>query len=340
MNYGVGNLMNLTRTLQARLNERADSEHEQATLRIVIVAAVLVYMSVGYAPAQSENNQSYPLLLAVLAADLLFAFILFASICIWPSINVKRRIAGMLADAGTATVVVFVANEAGISMIAVYLFITFGNGFRYGRRYLFGCQVLCLIGFISALLFSPYWREHAVAGWCLVIALVVLPLYVSTLLKRIQEARARAEEANLAKTTFLANMSHEMRTPLNGIIGVVDLLQVSHLDLQQSELIRLLRHSIGVLRSLVDDVLDISKIEAGRLSLEVVDFDLHAMLNGLVRLLRPHASVKGIRLYALVDPAIDYQLHGDPHHLRQVLLNLLTNAIKFTHHGEIIVAVS
>lgn len=322
-----------------RLRARTDSEHEQALLRIVIVATVFVYMATVYTPSKDDFQHTQLILLSTLAVDLIFAFAIFVGICIWPGENVPRRIAGMFADAATATVVVFCSGEAGVSMVGVYLFITFGNGFRYGRRYLFACQVLCVVGFLAALIWAKYWRMHSVAGWSLFIALVVLPLYVSTLLTRIQEARAKAEEANLAKSTFLANMSHEMRTPLNGIVGVVDLLGITALDSQRGELLRLLRHSVGVLRSLVDDVLDISKIEAGRLTFEVLDFDLHAMLNGLVRLLRPHALAKNLKFQAMVDPAIDYQLKGDAHHLRQVLLNLVGNAIKFTDVGEISLSV-
>ena len=134
-------------------------------------------------------------------------------------------------------------------------------------------------------------------------------------------------------------MSHEIRTPLNGIVGVVDLFQATVLSVQQTELVRLMRHSISVLRSLVDDVLDISKIESGRLSIEVAPFDLHATLNGLIQLLRPHAQAKGLQLRAVVDPMLDYRLQGDSHHIRQVLLNLLGNAIKFTERGEVTLSV-
>src|SRR6185312_1577292 len=148
------------------------------------------------------------------------------------------------------------------------------------------------------------------------------------------------EEANRAKTTFLANMSHEMRTPLNGIVGVVDLLKTTALSQQQGELVGLLRHSISVLRSLVDDVLDITKIEAGRLTIEVAPFDLHVCINGLIQLLHSHAQAKGLALRAVVDPALEYRLKGDSHHLRQILLNLLSNAIKFTERGEVNLAVS
>jgi two-component system, sensor histidine kinase RpfC len=338
----LNRLLTRVKVLRRRLKARSDSEHEQAILRIVIVALVLAYMGATYSRADTAAGPGHGelLLLQGLAASLVLAVALFAAICIWPLPNIPRRAVGMLADAGAATFCMFLAGESGVSMVGVYLFITFGNGFRYGRPYLFACQALCLAGYCGVLLSAPYWQAHRVAGWCLMVALVVLPVYVSTLLKRIQESRARAEEANRAKSSFLANMSHEMRTPLSGIVGVADLLQTTSLNPQQVELMRLMRHSVMLLRSLVDDVLDISKIEAGRLTIEMADFDLHGTLNGLVGLLRPHANAKGLGFHAMVDPAIDYRLRGDPHHLRQVLLNLLSNAIKFTERGEIAVQVT
>ena len=313
--------------LKARLGARPDSEHEQAVLRILIVGIVLAIMTVMHPDER--------LLVWVLSADVVFAIAVFLAVIAWPAANVPRRLLGSLADNVTATAVMFLAEDAGTAMIGVYLFVSFGNGFRYGRSYLFVSQALAIIGFASVLYFDDYWGQHHTAGWCLMVALVVLPVYVSTLLKRVHEAQRRAEEANKAKSTFLANMSHEMRTPLNGIAGVTELMQTTRLDVHQGELVRLLRHSVTVLRSLVDDVLDITKIEAGQLTVEIIDFDLHAMINSLATLMRQHAVAKQLRLYAMIDPNIDYQLRGDPHHLRQVLLNLLANAVKFTDAGSI-----
>ena len=324
--------------LKHRLSARSDSEHEQAALRILIVGLVLGYMASFHGAPETWTGLNWNIVV-VLSGFLSAAVAIFAAISIWPAENVPRRLIGMLADNAGATWYMCVAGEYGFSMIGVFLFVTFGNGFRYGRRYLFLSQALCLVGYTGVLVFVPYWQAHRSAGIGLLIALVVLPLYISTLLERIQEARSKAEEANLAKTSFLANMSHEMRTPLNGIVGVVDLLRTTALSAQQGELVGLLRHSISVLRSLVDDVLDITKIEAGRINIEVAPFDLHACINGLMQLLRPHAQMKGLVLKAVVDPALEYRLKGDSHHLRQILLNLLGNAIKFTERGEVILDV-
>jgi len=326
------------RDLRAALQTRADSEHEQALIRILIAGIVWVYLRLTYAPAASNGQHQY-LILWLLGLDVVFCAVLFGHILRYPAVNRLRRFVGMVNDAGMSTLVMFLTGEAGAAMIGVYLFITFGNGFRYGRAYLFACQALCLAGYASVLFLHDHWQQHQTVGWSLMIAMVVLPVYVSTLLKRIEQARARAEEANKAKSTFLANMSHEMRTPLNGIVGAIELFRTTPLDTRQTELTRLLQHSVGMLRALVDDVLDIEKIEAGRLNVEIADFDLHGALNGLINLMRPHARNKGLTLSALVDPAIDYRLCGDSHHLTQILLNLVSNAIKFTEAGSVEVSV-
>jgi len=320
--------------LRARLKARGDSEHEQALLRIVIVGLFLGYMVLFHGSSSARGPSDWAVI-ALLSGFFLVGVAIFAAICLWPGGKIPRRLIGMLADNGGAAWYICLAGEYGFSMIGVFLFVAFGNGFRYGRRYLFASQALSVVGYGAVLAFVPYWRGHRAAGIGLLIALIVLPLYVSTLLKRIQEARSKAEEANLAKTAFLANMSHEIRTPLNGIAGVVDLLRTTTLSSQQGELVGLLLHSTSVLRSLVDDVLDITKIESGRITIEVAPFDLHACINGLMQLLRPHAQAKGLTLNAFVDPALEYQLKGDSHHLRQILLNLLGNAIKFTERGKV-----
>jgi len=193
--------------LRASLQTRADSEHEQALIRILIAAIVWVYLRVTYSPAAPNGHHQY-LILWLLGVDVVFCAILFGHILRYPPVNRLRRLVGMVNDAGMSTLVMFLTGEAGAAMIGVYLFITFGNGFRYGRAYLFACQALCLAGYASVLFLHEHWQQHQTVGWSLMIAMVVLPIYVSTLLKRIEQARARAEEANKAKSTFLANMSH------------------------------------------------------------------------------------------------------------------------------------
>ena len=150
-----------------------------------------------------------------------------------------------------------------------------------------------------------------------------------------ERARADAEAANLAKSTFLATMSHEIRTPMNGVLGMMEVLEHQSISEEQRGTLAVMRDSATSLLRIIDDVLDFSKIEAGRMELEETPFSLSDIVTGTVRTLRNQAVAKGIRLAAALDPGSADALIGDPTRVRQILFNLLGNAVKFTERGSI-----
>jgi len=198
-----------------------------------------------------------------------------------------------------------------------------------------------LVDGVNAMLDEVEKRDRALAGYSerleQDVARRTQQLHRS--MRALETERDRAESANRAKSAFLAAMSHEIRTPMNGVLGMLSLLRNTHLGSQQQRYVHMAHHSSETLLAIINDILDFSKIEAGQLNLEIIPFNLRNVLEEISHLFEEPVKTKGLNLRCEIDPNVAPAYRGDPTRLRQVLFNLLGNAIKFTEQGDIYIIV-
>ena len=318
-------------------------ELEQAGLRLLIAGLFFTYVAFNLFtnPVKAHGIDAG---FAYLGTFLILASVIYFSILYKKGKPVVRRLAGAWLDIVGTTLFMSLTSDIGVVLFGVYLWVTFGNGFRFGNNYLYHSQILSIVGFFITIQLSPYWQAHATVGYSMLVMLIVLPLYVAKLISRLNEAKLKAEEASqraakasLAKTQFVANMSHEIRTPLNGIIGIGTLFKTTPLNADQKDLLNTLESSSKLLLSLLNNVLDFTKIEERKFTIENVAFSAEEAVQDSLEIFRSQASSKGIQLGASVSNSLG-TLKGDAFVIRQVLANLLGNAIKFTQLGSVTIS--
>lgn len=327
-----------TKKKKSFLPQTGDSEPEQAIkVRLAIGLAIFLYFGVPWASGEQWHETFFSTPSLITLAYYAGAIIIAGAIFMNPRPSPIRRVAGILLDLTSLSVLMFFAGDESVFLFVIYLWVILGNGFRYGSRYLYISLAVGIIGFTIVLLSGHYWADihHKPIGYSLLLLLLLIPLYSAFLINKLHAAIRTAKLANEAKSRFLANMSHELRTPLNGVIGVADLLGETDLNRQQHEFVNIMRNSANTLLGLIENVLDISKIEAGKINIAKEAFDLHGLVNNIIQLQSAMGESKGLRVSHCIDSRIDFRLIGDPQHLRQVLINLIGNAVKFTDNGAV-----
>lgn len=350
----VQNMVDRVYVLRNRFRNRADSEHEQAFVRLAIGVILVSYFAYFTVYSEPSDNRWALVTVAVLAGFIACCTVIIIAIAIRPGISPARRLFGVALDSGTITYFAYATPQYAAPLYCLYLWIIFGHGFRFGRPYLFFALALSFVGFGATVFYSPFWADHLTIGIGLWIGMLLVSLYISTLVKRLTNALEdadaskksltaaleSAEQANQAKRRFISSVSHEMRTPLNAIIGMGNLIQSSKLDEEQSSMIRTINNASQMMLSLIEGVLDFSKIEAGKLVIEKTEFAIRHLVQGTVDIFKHEAKERGLRLTIFIQSEVPNLFIGDPYHLRQVLVNLMGNAIKFTENGSITLSIT
>jgi two-component system sensor histidine kinase RpfC len=242
-------------------------EQGQALVRVAITATVLGYLVVHRSPL--DFSQEIPDWLVFLMAFLLFSVAVAAAALRDQLSHVYRRIAANVADVIAVTYLMANTGESGAPLFVIYLWVTLGNGFRFGLAAMGISALLSVAGFAAVMASVDFWRQHTTLAAGIMVALVVLPAGAAHLIRQLHRACKCAEEASAAKSQFLTRMGHELRTPLNNVLGTTDLLRNNRwLNAADRELLGVIKESVDVSLRQIDSVLDFARIEAGKLVLE------------------------------------------------------------------------
>jgi two-component system, sensor histidine kinase RpfC len=246
-----------------------------------------------------------------------------------------RRIAAILLDSATGFTIMIHAPAETAAFYPVFLWMTLGNGFRFGQKWLFVAATISTFAFGTVVMTTPYWAQHAVLGYSLTAALLVIPAYCSSLIRKISLAKEQAEIASQAKSYFLASVSHELRTPLNAIIGYGNHLRQMDMPKNQHDMIDASVLAGEHLLHLIEQLMQVAKTDAGSNIVTTTQFKATDLLAEVRDIMIVRAEEKGLSLKIQADPLSDGLVEGPADFIRNIMLNLIGNAIKFTESGGV-----
>lgn len=309
-------------------------ELEQTFMRLILVLSAVVYGVIIISIVGASEIKNAGSIVVLGYSYIAISCIGILQVYFWPIGSKRRHTIYMVLDVLVTSIVMHNFGKFGIPYFVLYSWLTVGNGFRYGYTELIFCSGISLIGFIFVFLTTPFWRNEYLISVTCVMLLSVIPIYVAVMLRRLQSAKVRLEQASQEKSRFIANVSHEIRTPLNVIVGLGSMMDKVSAD-EQREMMMRVKEASGTLMDLVEGVLDMSRIERGDVEIRHESFDLPQLLASVEGIFSLQADKKGLQLRSRIDSALPENVVGDQQRLRQVLINLIGNAVKFTEKGSV-----
>lgn len=312
------------------------SEGEMARNRLVIALLIFSYFLIEW----GVNGHFLATPVLTITTFAAFSFGIAYHILRHPEANYVRRIVAMCADIGTLSFGLYIGGEITACTWPVYLWVIYGNGFRFGQMYLAVSTLIAAACFLAVISFTPYWNNFYNLSLGLLVGLIILPTYARKLINDLSEARRRAEDGNRAKSLFLASVSHELRTPLNAIIGLGDCVQATRLDNNQSEMLSTICRSGRTLSHLIENLLDFSRLESGAMPCNFKEVQLPSLVADVCSIAKAQAAAKGVKFNLHVEPTVPACISADATKLTQILTNFVSNAVKFTDEGVVTLTIS
>ena len=322
------------RQVERVFKQEVDQELSQQLTRVFLILILTIYFQATMFGLDVDQSHRTTINVTTFFFGV-HALFLMAWKRIRSGISHTRRIEGMVGDYTALAIALSILGPISLPAYAAVLWVTVGNGLRYGPRYLLIALTMSVITVVVTWRVNPYWQANPIMSGTLLLTAIALPLYVSSLIVAYTNAERELKRANTAKNRFMAQMSHEFRTPLNGIMGMSQLMATGNIPKEHKESAELIYSSAKSLLFMVEDVLDISAIEAGKVKIETRDFNIHGLLRRIEQVVDVPARAARLELSVNVDPLVPQIVHGDPEHLNQVLLNLMNNAVKFTKKGSV-----
>lgn len=307
-------------------------EFQSALVRLAIWIFAVVYIGFGaVTDYYAVNLWHYTLLFG--GYLILFLFVL-TSVFYRPTWEARRYLS-LLIDISATSLCIYLTKEVVSPFYLLYIWIFISYGTRYGSAHLKVASLLSILAYTVVLTALGEWERYTFEVIFFLLLLIMLPFYQYVLLRKLHNARLDAEQSDKAKGIFLSSMTHELRTPLSGIMGMSQLLRNTTLDPEQREYVDSITSSANVLDSLISEVLDLSKMDGEGFELKPRLFDIRGLFRDVSLSLSHQALDKGLELICSVDERVPAQLYYDDLRLRQIICNLLSNALKFTESGEI-----
>ncbi|TVO75222.1 MAG: response regulator [Sedimenticola selenatireducens] len=308
-------------------------EFQSAMVRLAIWLFAVLYIGLGAASDYYlVDIDDYSLLFG----GFLFLFLSLLASVIHRPVWEARRYFSLLMDVSATSFCIYLTKDIVSPFYLLYIWIFISYGTRYGKEHLKSASILSILAYTLVLTALGQWERYTFEVIFFLLLLIMLPLYQYVLLRKLHQARQEAEQSDQAKSIFLSCMTHELRTPLSGIMGMAQLLKNTPLNIEQKEYLESIVSSGSVLDSLISEVLDLSKMDAGGLELKPHLFDIRTLCRDVSQSLSHEALDKGLELICDVDERLPALVFYDELRLRQILSNLLSNALKFTASGEVV----